>query len=320
MHRSPTAARRARRPRLDLRGAVAVVTGAASGMGLESARLLAARGAALALVDRNAEALEALAGELRAQAGAGAGATSVSTHVLDLADLDAIAALPADVLAVHGHVDVLLNCAGVSMLGRFEQLTLEEFRWVLDINLWGTVAMVQAFLPALRERPAAHIANVASLYALGAPAGRVPYVTSKFAVRGFTDALRHELEATDVSVSAVYPGGVRTGIIHHARVAASVPPEVAARAASAQSALYRTTPEQAAERIVDGIERRRPRVFIGRDARLTDLVTRLAPVGYWSVMRGIVAKAGDTAVADTTVADTAIGTAAAAPRTGAAAS
>ncbi|GAA1956566.1 SDR family NAD(P)-dependent oxidoreductase [Agromyces allii] len=292
MHRSPTAARRARRPRLDLRGAVAVVTGAASGMGLESARLLAARGARLALVDRNGDALETLADELRA--GAASEHPQVTTHVVDLSDLDAIAALPAEVLAAHGHVDVLLNCAGVSMLGRFEQLTLEEFRWVVDINLWGTVAMVQAFLPALRERPTAHIANVASLYALGAPAGRVPYVTSKFAVRGFTDALRHELEATDVSVSAVYPGGVQTGIIHHARVAASVPSDVAARAASAQSALYRTTAAQAAERIVEGIERRRPRVFIGRDARLTDLVTRLAPVGYWSVMRGIVAKAGDT--------------------------
>ncbi|SFR68163.1 Short-chain dehydrogenase [Agromyces sp. CF514] len=301
MHRSPTTAEPARRQqarrqharaRLELHGAVAVVTGAASGMGLESARLLAARGAHLALVDRNGEALERLAAELRGDAASAS--LLVTTHVLDLADLDAISALPAEVLAAHGHVDVLLNCAGVSMLGRFEQLTLEEFRWVVDINLWGTVAMVQAFLPGLRERPAAHIANVASLYALGAPAGRVPYVTSKFAVRGFTDALRHELETTDVSVSAVYPGGVRTGIIHHARVAASVPPDVAARAASAQSALYRTTPVQAAERIVDGIERRRPRVFIGRDARLTDLVTRIAPVAYWSVMRGIVAKAGDT--------------------------
>ncbi|MFF2371925.1 SDR family NAD(P)-dependent oxidoreductase [Agromyces sp. NPDC058110] len=307
MHNSPATARsrspHSRRPRrpshLDLRDAVCVVTGAASGMGLESARLLAARGARLALVDRNGEALERIADELRAHAASADpdahGTTLISTHVVDLADAAAVAALPAEVLAAHGgRVDVLLNCAGVSMLGRFEQLTLEEFRWVVDINLWGTVGMVHAFLPALRERPAAHIANVASLYALGAPAGRVPYVASKFAVRGFTDALRHELETTDVSVSAVYPGGVQTGIIHHARVAASVPADVAARAASAQSALYRTTPEQAARRIVDGIERRKPRVFIGRDARLTDLVTRLAPVGYWSVMRGIVAKAGDT--------------------------
>ncbi|BDZ64791.1 SDR family NAD(P)-dependent oxidoreductase [Agromyces mangrovi Wang et al. 2018] len=283
----PVARRRRRRLRLD--GAVCVVTGAASGMGLESARLLARRGARLALVDRNADVLAELVEELRAAG------TEASAHVVDLTDLDAVAALPDAVLAHHDHVDVLLHCAGVSMLGTFEQLTLDEFRWVVDVNLWGTVALAKAFLPLLRERPAAHLANVSSLYGLAAPAGRVPYVTSKFAVRGFTDALRHELERTDVTVSAVYPGGVRTGIIHHARVAATVDADVASRAADAQAALYKTTPEQAAETIVAGIERRRPRIFVGRDARLSDLVTRVAPVGYWSVMRGIVAKAGDTA-------------------------
>lgn len=279
---------RSRRARLELRDAVCVVTGAASGMGLESARLLAQRGAELVIVDRDGAALHDLAVELRA------GGTTVSMHVIDLRETDAIEALPAAVLATHGRVDVLLNCAGVSMLGRFEQLSLDEFRWVVDINLWGTVAMNKAFLPALARRPAAHIANVASLYALGAPAGRVPYVTSKFAVRGFTDALRHELERTGITMSAVYPGGVRTAIIHNARVAEGVPADIAARAADAQASLYRTTAQEAAARIVDGIERRRPRVFIGRDARLADIATRLAPVWYWSVMRGVVAKAGDT--------------------------
>ncbi|WP_353808267.1 SDR family NAD(P)-dependent oxidoreductase [Agromyces sp. SYSU T00194] len=286
----PVARRRRRRLRLD--DAVCVVTGAASGMGLESARLLARRGARLALVDRNADVLATLVAEFH-DAG-----TEASAHVVDLTDLDAVAALPDAVRAAHGRVDVLLHCAGVSMLGTFEQLSIEEFRWVVDVNLWGTVALAKAFLPLLRERPAAHLANVSSLYGLAAPAGRVPYVTSKFAVRGFTDALRHELERTDVTVSAIYPGGVQTGIIHHARVAAMVDAGVAARAADAQAALYRTTAAQAAERIVAGIERRRPRIFIGRDARLSDLVTRIAPVGYWSIMRGIVAKAGDTSPAE----------------------
>ncbi|QAY74351.1 SDR family NAD(P)-dependent oxidoreductase [Agromyces protaetiae] len=279
-----------RRPRLELDRRLAVVTGAGSGMGRASAELLASRGCALALVDRDAGALETLAAELR-----GRGA-SVSTHPLDLADLDAVAALPAAVAAAHDGAtpSVLLNCAGVSMLGSFAQVTLEEFRSVVEVNLWGTVATVKAFLPDLLAAPEAHIANVSSLYGLTAPAGRVPYVTSKFAVRGFTDSLRHELERTGVTVSAIYPGGVKTGIIHHARVAAAVDASVAKRAADAQSALYRTTPEQAAAIIVAGIERRRPRVFIGRDARLSDIVSRVAPVGYWSIMRGIVAKAGDT--------------------------
>ncbi|GAA2039247.1 SDR family NAD(P)-dependent oxidoreductase [Agromyces tropicus] len=279
----------ARRRPLQLDGRLAVVTGAGSGMGRASAELLAERGCALALVDRDAAAIEALAETLR-----DAGAT-VSTHAADLADLDAIAALPDAVASAHGvPAGILLNCAGVSMLGSFAQATLDEFRWVVDINLWGTVATTKAFLPQLIESGEAHVANVSSLYGLAAPAGRVPYVTSKFAVRGFTDALRHELETTGVSVSAIYPGGVQTGIIHHARVAAAVTPGAAARAADAQAALYRTTPAQAAERIVDGIVRRRPRVFIGRDSRLSDLVTRVAPVGYWNVMRGIVAAAADT--------------------------
>ncbi|WP_353828900.1 SDR family NAD(P)-dependent oxidoreductase [Agromyces sp. SYSU T0242] len=279
----------ARRRPLDLDGRLAVVTGAGSGMGRASAELLAARGCALALVDRDDAAIRALAEQLRSRG------AEVSTNRVDLADLDAIAALPDAVAAAHELApSILLNCAGVSMLGSFSQATLEEFRWVIDINLWGTVAMTKAFLPRLLEADTAHVANVSSLYGLAAPAGRVPYVTSKFAVRGFTDALRHELESTGVTVSAVYPGGVQTGIIHHARVAAAVEPGVAARAADAQAALYRTTPSQAAERIVDGIVRRRPRVFIGRDSRLSDLVTRVAPVGYWNVMRGIVAAAADT--------------------------
>ncbi|MRX42650.1 SDR family NAD(P)-dependent oxidoreductase [Agromyces kandeliae] len=277
-----------RRP-LQLDGRLAVVTGAGSGMGRASAELLAARGCSLAVVDRDPDALRSLASEL------GGRGVAVSAHTIDLADLAAVASLPDAVAAAHEQApSILLNCAGVSMLGRFDQATLDEFRWVVDVNLWGTVAMTKAFLPALSGAGDAHIANVSSLYGLAAPSGRVPYVTSKFAVRGFTDALRHELEATSVTVSAIYPGGVQTGIIHHARVAAAVAPGAAARAADAQSALYRTTPAQAAERIVDGIVRRRPRVFIGRDSRLSDLVTRVAPVGYWNLMRGIVAAAGDT--------------------------
>ncbi|RXZ45901.1 SDR family NAD(P)-dependent oxidoreductase [Agromyces binzhouensis] len=277
-----------RRP-LQLDGRLAVVTGAGSGMGRASAELLASRGCSLAVVDRDPDALGSLATDLRGRG------VAVSAHTIDLADLEAVASLPDAVAAAHEQApSILLNCAGVSMLGSFDQATLDEFRWVVDINLWGTVAMTKAFLPALASAGDAHIANVSSLYGLAAPSGRVPYVTSKFAVRGFTDALRHELETTDVTVSAIYPGGVQTGIIHHARVAAAVAPGAAARAADAQSALYRTTPAQAAERIVDGIVRRRPRVFIGRDSRLSDLVTRVAPVGYWNVMRGIVAAAGDT--------------------------
>lgn len=180
------------------------------------------------------------------------------------------------------------------MLGDLEQLTMEEMRWLTDVNLWGTVSITKALLPALRAAPAAHISHLASVYALAAPAGRIPYSLSKFAVRGFSEALRHELEGTSVTVGAVYPAGVRTGIILHGRYAAAIDPAVAARAAAAQAAMYHTEPTDAAALIVQATERRRARTMVGREARLIDVLARLAPTGYWRVMRGPLREAIDT--------------------------
>ncbi|WP_217182729.1 SDR family oxidoreductase [Streptomyces sp. AC495_CC817] len=273
--------------RLDLAGSTTVITGAASGMGADIARLLAARGAHLALVDHNAEALDALAAEISS-------ATTVTTHVVDLRDDDAVVAASALIADAHPHINALITCAGSSMLGSIDQLTMEEMRWLTDVNLWGTVSITQALLPALRREPAAHITHLASVYALAAPAGRIPYALSKYAVRGFSEALRHELEGTTVSVGAVYPAGVRTGIILHGRYAAAIDPAVAARAASAQAAMYHTEPKDAAARIVRATERREARTMVGREARLIDVLTRLAPVSYWKAMRRPLRDAIDT--------------------------
>ena len=191
--------------RLTLTGSTTVITGAASGMGADIARLLARRRVHLALIDHNAEGLAALAAEL--------GGSIVTTHVVDLRDDDAVFAAADEITAAHPRVNALITCAGSSMLGDLEQLTMEEMRWLTDVNLWGTVSITKALLPALRAAPAAHISHLASVYALAAPAGRIPYSLSKFAVRGFSEALRHELEGTSVTVGAVYPAGVRTGII-----------------------------------------------------------------------------------------------------------
>ena len=128
------------------------------------------------------------------------------------------------------------------MLGDIDQVTMEEMRWLMDVNLWGTVNITQALLPALRREPAAHITHLVSIYGLAAPAGRIPYAMSKFAVRGFTESLRHELEDSTVSVGAIYPAGVKTGIILHGRYAAAIDPAVAQRAAAAQAAMYHTEP------------------------------------------------------------------------------
>ena len=271
--------------RLTLAGSTTVITGAASGMGAELARLLAASGVRLALLDHNAQALASVAADLPG---------TVTTHIVDLRDDDAVALAATDVMAAHSRINALITCAGSSMLGSLEQLTMEEMRWLVDINLWGTVSITKALLPALRSQPAAHITHLASVYALAAPAGRIPYSMSKFAVRGFSEALRHELEGSTVTVGAVYPAGVRTGIILHGRYAAAIDPAVAARAASAQAAMYHTEPSDAAARIIRAIERRSIRTMVGREARLIDVLTRLAPNRYWRVMRAALRQATDT--------------------------
>lgn len=272
--------------KLTLSGTTAVITGAASGMGAEVARRLAARGTHLALIDRDEAALAAVAAQLTD--------TTVTTHVVDLRDDDAVLAAAEDIRAQHPTIQALITCAGSSMLGSLDQLTMEEMRWLVDVNLWGTVSITKALLPALRAAPEAHITHMASVYALAAPGGRIPYAMSKFAVRGFSEALRHELEGTNVTVGAVYPAGVRTGIILHGRYAAAIDPAVAARAAAAQAAMYRTEPSDAAEQIIRATLRRRARTMIGRDASLIDLLVRLAPVRHWGAMRGRLREAMDT--------------------------
>ncbi len=276
----------ARMQRLDVRGRTTVITGAASGMGADIARELDRRGARLALIDRNGEGLSALASEL-----AGTGHTM---HAVDLTDDDAVFALAAEIDASHRHVQALITCAGSSMLGSIDQLTMDEMRWLMDVNLWGTVNITQALLPAMRREEAAHITHLVSIYGLAAPAGRIPYAMSKFAVRGFTEALRHELEHTTVSVGAIYPAGVKTGIIGRGRYAAAIDPAVADRAAAAQAAMYHTEPADAAVRIVEATIRRRARTMVGREARLVDVLTRITPTRYWGPMRRPLRDAIDT--------------------------
>lgn len=272
--------------KLDVTGNVTVITGAASGMGAQVARGLAARGARLALLDRDPDGLARLAADLPADL--------VSTHTVDLIDDDAVAETAAEIERVHGAVQSLITCAGSSMLGNLDQLTMAEMRWLMDVNLWGTVSITKALLPALRRSPAAHITHLASIYALGAPAGRIPYAMSKYAVRGFTEALRHELEGSTVTVGAIYPAGVKTGIILHGRYAAAIDPAIAARAAEAQAHMYETEPEEAAEIIIRATIERRARTMIGRKAYLVDWITRAMPVRYWNFMRGPLRQATDT--------------------------
>lgn len=263
---------------MPLRGGVAVVTGAASGIGAALAEVLAGRGCALALADLDAAGLREAAARARAAG------VAVSEHRLDVADPEAVAVLPDAVLAEHGRVNVLVNNAGVSLGGRFEQVSPEDFDWLISINFGGVVRMTRAFLPLLRREPAAQLVNLSSLFGIVAPPGQTAYAASKFAVRGFSEALRHELDGSTVGVTVVHPGGVRTAIAANARRAGLSNAEAEAQA-KLWASLLRLDPRIAAERIARGIERREKRVLVGRDAQRATLIQRLFPVEYWRVLR-----------------------------------
>ncbi len=263
---------------MPLRGGVAVVTGAAGGIGAALAEVLAGRGCALALADLDAAGLRDAAARARAAG------VAVSEHRLDVADPEAVAMLPEAVMAEHGRVSVLVNNAGVSLGGRFEQVSPEDFDWLISINFGGVVRMTRAFLPLLRREPAAQLVNLSSVFGIVAPPGQTAYAASKFAVRGFSEALRHELDGSTVGVTLVHPGGVRTAIAANARRAGLSNAEAEAQA-KLWARLLRLDPRIAAERIVHGIERREKRVLVGRDAQRATLIQRLFPVEYWRVLR-----------------------------------
>jgi len=266
-----------------LRGGVAVVTGAAGGIGAALAGVLAARGCGLALADVNAAGLRDVAAQARSQG------VSVSEHRLDVADNDAVAAFPDAVLAEHGRVSVLVNNAGVALGGSFEQVSPADFDWLLSINFGGVVRMTRAFLPLLRREPAAQLVNLSSIFGIIAPPGQTAYAASKFAVRGFSEALRHELEGSSVGVTVVHPGGVRTAIATSARRTGLSNAETQAQM-EIWAKFLRLDPQDAAERIVRGIERREKRVLVGRDAQRAALIQRLFPVDYWRVLQRLQAR------------------------------
>lgn len=260
-----------------LEGGVAVVTGAASGIGRALARQLSAAGSALAIADIDAQGLAETAASL-------IGKGKVSTHILDVADEAAVRAFAEDVIARHGRVTLLINNAGVALIGTFEEISLDDLRWLMGINFWGAVYGVKYFLPTLKQQPRAHIVNLSSVFGMIAPVGQAAYSASKFAVRGFTEAIRHELEGTSVCVSCVHPGGIQTPIAKRARLGANAPEIKGKEAGQVFEKLAITSPEDAAARILKGVERREPRILIGRDARQIDLVQRLRPATYWKIM------------------------------------
>jgi short-subunit dehydrogenase len=262
-----------------IEGGVAVITGAGSGIGRALAQALAARGAALALTDRNVEGLRQTASACRASG------VHVTEHAFDIANAEDCAALPQAVVAAHGRASLLINNAGVALAGTFAQNTLEDFEWLMAINFWGPVRLCKAFLPELQRQPAAHIVNISSLFGLIAPEGQTAYCAAKFGLRGFSESLRHELADTSVGLTVVHPGGVRTQIALSARKPAGLNDPALDARMEKFNALLTTTPEEAARVILAGVDRKSPRVLIGKDAKQGDLLQRLFPGTYWPKMK-----------------------------------
>ena len=256
----------------------AVITGAAGGIGRAIAVSLARRGCNLALSDIDESGLTGTADLVREHG------VRVSQHRIDVADRVAVAHFPDVVATEHSGVDVLVNNAGVAVGGTFEQVSDEDFEWLFEINFWGVVRMTRAFLPLLRMSDDARVVNLSSIYGMIAPPGQVAYSASKFAVRGFSEALRHELEGSGIGVTVVHPGGVATSIAENARVPAGVSEEEIARRRAKYRKLLRLPPEIAGETIVRGIERRERRILVGSDAKTISLIARLMPVSYWKLL------------------------------------
>ena len=194
-----------------LRDRVAVITGAASGIGRELAVTLAEEGCHVALVDID----EIGVGETRSRIHDQA--VRVTTHACNVSQREEVYSLAQDVIAQHGQVDVMLNNAAVMVAESLEDVTYDDFEWLMGINFWGVVYCTKAFLPYLKLRPTAHLVNVSSVNGFLTTPNNGPYCITKFAVTGFTETLMQELAGTNVRVSCVVPGGVRTNIVRNTR-------------------------------------------------------------------------------------------------------
>ena len=264
-------------------GSAAAVTGAASGIGRALALELAARGCDLALADRDEAGLQAVAAEI-----AKASRRKVTVHRVDVSEPDQIKAFAEAATAAHPTLNIVINNAGVVLLGQFTEIDQAQMDWLFNINFWGVVHATRAFLPHLEKQRAAHIVNLSSLFGIIAPPGQTAYCAAKFAVRGFSESLRHELAAarSPVKLSVVHPGGVSTSIVRNSRTGVGVT-DNARRAQSIDrfDAIAKTTPAAAALRIIEGIEKNAPRILIGNDARIMDLLQRFLPGTYWAVLQ-----------------------------------
>lgn len=261
---------------------VAAITGAGSGIGQQLAILLAKEGCHLSLSDVNEQGLVETVEKLKNTD------VRVTIKKLDVSDRIAVKAWAEETVKDHGSVNMIYNNAGVALASTVEGVSYEELEWIVNINFWGVVYGTKEFLPLIKQTGDGHIVNISSLFGLTAQPTQSAYNATKFAVRGFTESLRQELDMENCGVSAlcVHPGGIRTNIANSARMNDSVKnlgmnPE---KSAKSFNKLLRCPPEEAARQILEAVKKDKRRLLIGNDAKALDLLQRLLPTGYQKVI------------------------------------
>ncbi len=269
----------------NLKNKVVVITGAGSGIGQALAVQCAQRGARLALCDVNEDGLADTARQC--------GGTDILTQRLDVSDRAAIESFRDRVAARYERVDLVVNNAGVAHSQTIADATYDDFEWIMGINFWGVVYGTKAFLPLLQQGSRAALVNVSSVFGIISVPTQGTYNASKFAVRGFTEALRHETAGSGLHVMCVHPGGIKTNIAKTARFYVGLDGgRDQTQATGWFEQIARTTPEQAAAKILKDLGKKKGRCLIGPDAVAIDAIARSSPQNYWNVISKLMPSKG----------------------------
>jgi NAD(P)-dependent dehydrogenase (short-subunit alcohol dehydrogenase family) len=268
-------------PVTSFNGKVAAITGAGSGMGQWLAILLSRAGCHVAISDVNQTTLDETMKLLDSSVNA-------TSHVVDVADRSAMEAFAAEVNEKHGGINMIFNNAGVSVTGLAEQMPYEDIEWLMNINFWGVIHGCKSFLPFLREAEEAAIVNTSSIFGTIAVPSQSAYNASKFAVKGYTFALRTELADSHIGVSCVQPGGVKTNIVASSRF---IPIDNQSETKEELTEMFERmagkSAEEAAQIILDGVLRNKARILVGKDARVMAWVEKWFPTGYLRLMQAL---------------------------------
>ncbi|MCC2636389.1 MAG: short chain dehydrogenase/reductase family oxidoreductase [Moraxellaceae bacterium] len=262
-----------------LKDKVAAITGAGSGIGRATAILMASKGCHLALSDVNETGLADTAAKCLQHG------VKVTTRKVDVASREQMYAWADEVVADHGLVNIIFNNAGVALGATVEDMQYSDFEWLMGVNFWGVVYGTKAFLPHIKTAGEGAVVNVSSVFGLIAVPTQSAYNAAKFAVKGFTEALREEMEieGSNIGVTCVHPGGIKTNIARNARVT-ETPGMVDVKSTRDFEKAFTTTAEDAALAVVDAIMKNKRRLLIGKDAYVIDLLQRTLPTAYQTLL------------------------------------